>query len=350
MPQEPLAGLEKRVLRLLPWKTRLAVDLGTASCHISVQEAGLVVREPTVVAFEGDRRRPIAFGAEAKQMLDREVSDVEVVRPLEGGVVADFDAAVVLMRHLIHEALGHRPLFAPTVVTGQPTRGTQVENRALVNVLRAAGAGEVVTVPRALAAAIGAGLPMDQPECRLIIDMGAGSTDIAVISGGMLAAGETIHYGGDDLDEAIRRYVHRRYRISIGSARAEDIKIMAGALRPEMVGEEVRLSDVSDDNGAGAEKLDGIAELMRGALKPAAAEALWIIERLPEAQMEEIAQADSLLTGGCAQLRGITELLSEELALRVTAAPDPLSCTILGLEAIANDLDALSLDGRRFTR
>ena len=338
------------MLRLLPWKQKLAIDVGTATCHISVQGAGLVVREPTVIAFETERRRPIAYGAEAKQMLDREVSDVEVVRPLIGGVVADFDAAVVLLRHLIHKTLGHRPLLAPTVVTGEPTSATQVERRALTNALKAAGAGEVITVPRALAGAIGAGVPMDQPQCRLVVDMGAGATEIGVISMGMVAAGESLHFGGDDLDEAIRRYVQRRYRIHIGSARAEDIKIMAGALAPEMVGEQVRLSDLQDGDNNGAQKLEGVAELMRASLKPVAAEVLWILDSLPERQLDEITQVDSILTGGCAQLRGITDLLSEELALHFAAAPDPMSCTILGLEAILNDLEALSLDGRRFTR
>jgi len=338
------------VMRLLPWKTRMAIDLGTASCHISVHEAGVVVREPTVIAFDADRHRPIAWGAEAKQMLDREVTDVEVVRPLRGGVIADFDAAVLLLRHFMHQTLGHRPLLAPLVVVGQPTRSTQVERRALVNVLRAAGAGEVIMVPRALAAAIGAGLPMDQPECRLVVDMGAGSTDIGVVSMGMIAAGETIHFGGDDLDEAIRRYVRRRYRTSIGRARAEDIKIMAGALTSEMMAEQVRLSDFSGEetSAADAQKLEGIADLMREALMRAIAEVLWILDELPERQMDEIAHVDSVLTGGCAQLRGIAALMSDELALNFVAAPDPMSCTILGLEAILNDLDALSLDGRRF--
>lgn len=339
-------------MRLLPWKQKLAIDVGTATCHISVQDAGLLVREPTVIAFESEpRRRPIAYGSEAKQMLDREVSEIEVVRPLEGGVVADFDAAVVLLRHFIHQALGHRPLLAPTIVTGEPTRATQVERRALINALKAAGAGEVISAPRALAAAIGAGLPMDQAECRLIVDMGAGSTDIGVISMGMIAAGETLHFGGDDLDEAIRRYVQRRYRMNIGRARAEDIKIMAGALSPEMVNEQVRLSDLQEgESEGGGQKLEGIAELMRASLKPVAAEVLWILDALPERQLDEITQVEAILTGGCAGLRGLTELLSDELALRFTAAPDPMSCTILGLEAILNDLEALSLDGRRFTR
>ena len=338
-------------MRLLPWKQKLAIDLGTATCHISVQGAGLVVREPKFIAFETDKRRPIAYGSQAKQMLAREVSDVEVVRPLAGGVVADFDSTVIFLRHLIHQALGHRPLFAPTVVVGEPTRATQVERRALMNALKAAGAGEVITVPRALASAIGAGIPMDQPQCRLMVNMGAGSTDIGVISMGMIAAGDSLHFGGDDLDETIRRYVQRRYRISIGSARAEDIKIMAGALSADLVSEQVRLSDLQEgeSNGSG-QKLEGIAELMRASLTPVAGEVLWILDSLPERQLDEITQIESILTGGCAQLRGITELFSEELALHFTAAPDPMSCTILGLEAIMNDLEALSLDGRRFTR
>jgi rod shape-determining protein MreB len=182
--------------------------------------------------------------------------------------------------------------------------------------------------------------------------MGAGATDIGIISMGMVAAGETLHFGGDDLDEAIRRYVRRRYRMTIGRARAEDVKIMAGALTPEMMAEQIRLSDLSGEetSAADAQQLEGITELMRAALKPVIGEVLWTLEGLPERQMDEIAQAESILSGGCAQLRGIAELMSEELALRFTTALDPMSCTILGLEAILNDLEALSLDGRRFAR
>ena len=337
------------MLNLLPWKQKLAVDVGTATCHVSVQDAGLLVREPMVIAFDIERRRPIAYGSEAKQMLDREVSDVDVIQPIVDGVVADFDAAVTLLRYFIHKALGHRPLLAPTVVTGEPTGATQVERRALMNALKSAGSGEVIPVPRALAASIGAGLPMDQAECRLVVDMGAGATDIGIISMGMIAASAALRFGGDDLDEAIRRFVQRRYRIGIGRARAEDIKIMAGALSAEMISEHVRLSDLEENGNNDQQKLEGIAELMREQLLPVASEVLWVLDSLPERQLDEITQVESVLTGGCAQLRGITELLSEKLALKMVAAPDPMSCTILGLEAILNDLEALSLDGRRFS-
>jgi rod shape-determining protein MreB len=285
-------------MRLIPWKEQLAVDLGTAHVHICVKGGGVVVREPTVIAFSADRRRPVAYGSEAKQMLDREVSEVQVVRPLQGGVVADFDATVALLRHLIHQALGHRPLLAPTVVTAAPTRATQVEQRALTTALRAAGAGQVLAVPKVLAAAVGAGIAMDDPQSRLILDIGAGATDVGVVAMGMTAAGASIHFGGDDLDEAI-------------------------------------LEELAPNNNSGSNpSLDAIPELLAQAMRPAIAELQWVLESIPEKQQDEIANSDGVLTGGCALLRGLDRLLSQELALPIKTAPDPGSCTILGLEAI----------------
>jgi len=337
-------------MRFLPWQQQLAIDVGTATVHVSVKGGGVVVREPNVIAFSGPRRKPIAYGGEAKQMLDREVADVDVVRPMRGGVVADFDASSLLLRHLIHQALGHRPLLAPTVVTAEPTRGTQVERRALVTALRAAGAGEVIVIPRALADAVGAGMPMDQAECRLIMDMGAGATDIGVLSGGMIADGAALHFGGDDLDEAIIRYVKRRHQQRIGPATSEDIKVLAGAQPGDPAHDQLRVEDPSGQpNGAGL-RLEGIPELMAAALRPVASEAEWILETLPDRQVEEIAASEGVLTGGCALMRGAAELLSGELALAIKPATDPMSCTILGMEAILNDLASLTLEGRRFTR
>lgn len=335
-------------MRLLPWKNHVAVDLGTSSVHISVKDGGVVVREPTVIAFSGSRRRPVAYGAEAKQMLDREISDVEVVRPVRGGVVADFDATAALLRHLIHEALGHRPILAPTVITAEPTRGTQVERRALVTVLRAAGAGEVVVIPRALAAAVGAGLPMDQAQCRLIVDMGAGATDVGVLSAGMISEGASLHFGGDDLDEAIVRMVKRRHNQRIGMATAEDIKVMAGAAPGDPATDQLRLDDPGSAETVRGLSLAGVPDLMVASLRPIAGEIQWMLEDLPDRQVEEIAACDAFLTGGCGRMRGAAEVLSAELALPMQTATDPMSCTILGLEAIVNDLAALSLDGRRF--
>ncbi len=340
-------------MRLIPWKEQLAVDLGTAHVHICVKGGGVVVREPTVIAFSADRRRPVAYGSEAKQMLDREVSEVQVVRPLQGGVVADFDATVALLRHLIHQALGHRPLLAPTVVTAAPTRATQVEQRALTTALRAAGAGQVLAVPKVLAAAVGAGIAMDDPQSRLILDIGAGATDVGVVAMGTTAAGASIHFGGDDLDEAIIRFLKRRHSIQIGPARAEEVKTLAGAVAPEPAGDPAAagLEELTPNNNSGSNpSLDAIPELLAQAMRPAIAELQWVLESIPEKQQEEIANSDGVLIGGCALLRGLDRLLSQELALPIKTATDPGSCTILGLEAIMNDLRALTLDGRRFAQ
>ncbi len=341
-------------MRLTPWKEQLAIDLGTAHVHICVKDAGVVVRQPTVIAFSpsGQGRRPVAYGTEAKQMLHRQVSEVEVVRPVQGGVVADFDATVALLRHLIHQALGRRPLWSPTVVTAEPTRATQIERRALITALRAAGGGQVVPVPRALAAAVGAGVPMGDTESRLIIDMGAGATDVGVVSMGIAAAGESIHFGGDDLDEAILRALKRRHNVLISAARAEEIKSLAGAVAPEPAGEAMRLEELPDVSGAegAAVSLDGIPEVLAQAARAATGEIQWILDTLPEKQQQEIAYSDGVLTGGCALLRGMDRLMSRELALNIKAATDPMSCTILGLEAIMNDLPSLTLSGRRFAR
>jgi len=339
-------------MRLFAWKEQLAIDLGTAHSQICVREGGVVVREPTVIAFSSGRRRPVAYGSEAKQMLDRQVNEVEVVRPLQGGVIADFDATVALLRHLIQQALVHRPLLAPTVVIAEPTRATQVEQRALTHALRAAGAGQVVRVPKALAAGVGAGIPMDEPQSRLVVDIGAGATDVGVVSMGMIATRASIHFGGDDLDEAITRSLKRRQGVDIGPARAEEIKTLAGAVAPEEATETVRLAELAAGNGASANSnsLAGVPELLAQAMRPAAAEVQWVLETLPEQQQEEIANSDGVLTGGCALLRGLDRLLSQDLALSIKTATDPASCTILGLDAIMNDLGSLTLDGRRFAQ
>lgn len=335
-------------MRLFPWKEQLAIDLGTSHVHICVKGGGVVVREPTVIAFSAGRRRAVAYGTEAKQMLDREVSEVEVVRPVQGGVVADFDAAVALLRHLVHKALGHRPLVAPAVVAAEPTRVTQVERRALVTALRAAGAGQVLPVPKSLAAAVGAGIALDDTHSRLIVDMGAGATDVGVVSMGMAAAGASIHFGGDDLDEAIVRAFRRRHGAQIGPARAEEIKALAGAVAPEPAGEPLVLEELTPGNGPDDTRLDGVPLLLAQAMRPVSAEIQWVLETLPDKQQEEIANSDGVLTGGCALLRGLDRLLSRELALSIRTATDPGSCTILGLEAMMNDLGSLTLDGRRF--
>jgi len=338
---------------LFPWTEEIGIDLGTANTHVCVKGAGVVVRESTAVAFQAARRRPICYGTEAKRLLDRQVPGVEVVRPVRQGALADFDAAVDLLRHFIRAALGRRMiLFSPAVVVAAPVGTTSVQRNALVTGLRAAGAGPTYVVPKALAAAVGARLPVAGVESHLIVDAGAGATDIGVLSMGTVTAGSTLRYGGDDIDNAIIRAVRRAQGVRMDSASAEEVKIRVGSVHPDLGQDKVTVNGTAANNNGGAEPLaivlQGASELLLKAVMPIVNEVAWVLEELPPKQRAEVEQAGLTLTGGCALLRGLPELLSHHLGLPVTVAKDPLSCTILGIESIIADLGALTLEGRRF--
>ena len=337
--------------RLLFWGEEFAIDLGTANVHVCVRDAGIVVREASAIAYN-QARRAVAVGTEARRMAERGVPGVSVVRPLRGGTVANFDATVELLRHCIRAALGRRPILSPRVVVATPIEPTSVEYRALRDALRAAGAGKVYDVPRALAAAIGAAVPLDGPEARMVIDLGAGSTDIGILSLGAITAGTTLHYGGDDLDEAIRRRLRRAHGIAIGRTVAEEVKVQVGAVQPDLAQSTDKLRSLLGNGGGNGSALpqEEIPELLARALLPVVSEVRWLLEELPAKHRTEVRETGVVLTGGTALLGGIGPLFAERLELPVTVARDPLSCTVLGLESILSDLRALTLDGRRFSR
>lgn len=334
-----------------PWTDQIAIDLGTANTHICVRGAGVVVREPTVIAFEAGDRRPVAVGLEAKRMLERDVEGVQVVRPVRGGVVADFDAAVVMLRHFLARALGRRPLFSPLVITSVPNEATSVEARVLSDTIRAAGGGQIVPVQRTLAAALGAGLRVDGDASQLVIDLGAGMTSIGVVAMGLATTGVSVRYGGDDMDEGIRRAIRRNQGIRISAAAAELAKLHVGSLLAPDDHDSLRVDGVAANGGGVASADIALAEvpeqLIRG-LGRIVSEVLWIIEELPPRQQSEIAAAGAVLTGGGALLGGLDAFFAERLGIPVRVATDPPSCTILGLESVLNDPQAVSLDGRRF--
>jgi rod shape-determining protein MreB len=332
----------------LPWADELAVDCGTANLHISVKQGGVVVREPAVVAYGEGRRRPVAFGLEARRMLERAVTGVRVVQPIRDGVVADFDAAVALLRHYIHQALGRRPMLNPVIVTSSPTKATPVEQRALQDAMHAAGGGRTLLVPKALAAAIGAGLPLDSVETHLVVDLGAGATDIGAVSMGMLSDGVSPPLGGDDLDEAIVRHVKRTQGIRISATTAEEMKIQMGVIS-RLPGNGNGFSTSTDELQAYDVNMDEIPAVISDALIPLYDEIAWLIEGLPPQARAELATLGLTLTGGTALLKGLPEHMAGRLGLPVNVATDPMSCTILGLQSIVNDMNALSLEGRRFS-
>lgn len=335
----------------LPWGDELAIDLGSANTHICVKGAGVVVREPSVIAFDVGGRRMVAAGLEAKRMLERDVEGVRVVRPIRGGVVADFDAAVAMLRHFLHQALGKRPFWSPLVITSHPDGATAVERRALVDTVRASGGGQVLGVQKALATALGGGLQVGGDTSQMVIDLGAGITNVGIIAMGLATTGISIRYGGCDLDEVIRRAIQRSQGIRISSASAEQVKLHVGTLLTPEEGDSMRVDGVTA-NGEPAINADinlaDVPDLLMDGLDRIVAEVLWLLEELPPRQQSEIAANGAALTGGGALLGGVDAFLAEKLGIPVTVATDPPSCTTLGLESVLSDPHAVSLEGRRF--
>ena len=342
-------------MRLPLWAEDIALDLGTATLRICVKDAGTVVREPTVIAYAGDKRQPAAIGEEAHRMLEREVPGMKVVRPVQGGVVADFDATVTLLKRFVQMALGRRPIIGPTILAAHPPQITPVEMRALTDAIHAAGGGQIPTVQSGLAAAVGAGLAVDGNTSHMVVDIGAGSTDISIVSLGLVTAGVSLRYGGDDLDEAIARAVKWSQGAKITRATAEEVKVRAGSVDPNLTPEIMPVSAPST-NGNGGNKMsadvvvEDLSDILGRALRPIVAEISWVLEDLQPRQQQEIAEAGIILCGGTALLRGIDTFVADKLNIPVRVATDPMSCTILGLEAILKNIGALSLDGRRFSR
>ena len=342
-------------MRLPLWAEDIALDLGTATLRICVKDAGTVVREPTVIAYAGDKRQPAAIGEEAHRMLEREVPGVRVVRPVQGGVVADFDATVTLLKRFVQMALGRRPIIGPTILAAHPPQITPVELRAITDAIHAAGGGAIPTVQSGLAAAIGTGLAVDGNTSHLVVDIGAGSTDISIVSLGLVTTGVSLRYGGDDLDEAIVRAVKWSQGIKITRATAEEVKVRAGSVDPNLA-QEITPISAPTANGNGVNKMsadvvvEDLSDILGRALRPIVAEISWVLEDLQPRQQQEIVEAGIVLCGGGALLRGIDTFIADRLNIPARVATDPMSCTILGLEAILKNIGALSLDGRRFAR
>jgi len=336
---------------MIRWGEPVGIDLGTSHTQVCVRREGVVVRHPTAVAYAEGRRGVYATGEEARLMEGRDIPGVRVVRPMRGGVVADFDAAADLVRFCLREAVGRRPFVSPPVVAAAPTESTPVEQRALHDCLRNAGAGKVYLVPKGLAAGRGLQQPIDEAEARMIVDMGGGATDIGIMSMGAITGGRSLHYAGDDLDEAIVRWVKRRNGVRIGPHTAEQLKLRVSAVAPALARQHVSVDDLETNNGNLLDAdvpLHEVPNVLARAIAPVGAEIRWLLEELPPERRGELAANGMALTGGTALLRGLAALMEEKTGLPITVARDPLSCTILGIESILDDLDSLSLSGRRF--
>jgi len=322
----------------------LAIDLGTANTLVFARNKGIVVREPSVVVINKLTNRIEAVGAEAKEMLGRTPGNIESIRPMKDGVIADFEVTEKMLEYFIKKAHGRKMYVHPRIVIGVPSEITQVEKRAVKDSAMRAGASEVYLVEQAMMAAIGAGLPITEPSGNMIVDIGGGTTDVAVISLAGTVYSRSVRVAGNEMDEAVINYLKRKYNLLIGERTAEAIKWDIGSafplkeeLKMEIKGRDLvegvpKTLQISDEEirEALAEPVSTIVEAVRMAL-----------ERTPPELSADIMDKGIVLSGGGALLRNLDQRLRHETGLPVVLAEDPLASVVLGTGKVLQDMELL---------
>ena len=313
--------------------TDIGIDLGTASILVYIKGKGVVLKEPSVVAFDRDTNRIKAIGEEARLMLGRTPGNIVAVRPLRQGVISDFTVTEKMLDHFIKKAVGKKTFRKPKIAVCVPSGVTEVEKKAVEDATYQAGAREVFIIEEPIAAAIGAGIDISRPCGNMIVDIGGGTTDIAVISLGGTVVSTSVKIAGDDFDEAIVRYMRKKHNLLIGERTAEDIKIKVGSCYP---GIEPKTLDVRGRNlVTGLPKTVTVSsEETEEALKEATAQIVEavhsVLERTPPELTADIAERGIVLTGGGALLRGLEELLESKTGINTMTAEDPMQCVAVG--------------------
>lgn len=322
----------------------IGIDLGTANTLVYVKGQGIVLCEPSVVAIQKGMSKVLAVGEEAKRMLGRTPGNIIAVRPMRDGVIADFEITESMVRYFIKKVHNRRIFVRPTVVIGIPSGITEVEKRAVEESARRAGAGDVHMVEEPMAAAIGVGLPIAEPAGNMIIDIGGGTTEMAVISLAGIVFSKSIRIGGDEMDQSIIEYLKKTYNLMIGERSAEEIKIKIGSAYP--LEEELKMEVKGRDLVAGLPKMITItSEEIREALSEPVHEIVestrLTLERTPPELSADLIERGIVLAGGGALLKGLDKLLSEETGLPVHIADDPLTAVALGTGKILSELKYL---------
>lgn len=330
----------------------IGIDLGTANTLVYCKDKGIVLREPSVVAIYTNTKKVYKVGAEAKKMLGRTPNHIEALRPMKDGVIADFEITEAMLRYFINKVNRNMKFVAPRVVVAVPSGITEVERRAVIESATHAGARHVYIIEEPMAAAIGVGLPIEEAAANMIVDIGGGTTEVAIISLGGVVYTRSIRVGGDEIDNSIINYLKRSYNLLIGERTAEEIKIKIGSAWP--LEEELELEVKGRDSVAGLpktvfirsqeirealeESLNSIIEMIRVAL-----------ERCPPELSSDLVDRGFVLAGGGAMIRGLDRLLSDATGLPVFAAEDPLEAVARGtgkvLESLPWLLDELGSNG-----
>ncbi|MCC6442211.1 MAG: rod shape-determining protein [Armatimonadetes bacterium] len=312
----------------------IGIDLGTANIVVYMKGKGIVLREPSVVAKSIVTGKILAVGEEARLMLGRTPGNIEAVRPLSDGVIADYTTTKEMLRYLIQKIAGRKVFkFKPRVLVSLPSGVTDVEQRAVLQAAKEAGAGEVYPIQEPMAAAIGAGLPISSPSGNMVVDIGGGTTDIAVISLSGIVISRSLRIGGNKIDEVIVRHVRNTYSLMIGDRTAEEIKIKIGSAYP--IDPELTMEVRGRDLVAGLPKtIEITSPEIREALSDPVTQIVdkvkSVLEQTPPELAADIIERGITITGGGAFLRGIDQLLVEETGIPVSIAEDPLSCVAIG--------------------
>lgn len=319
----------------------MGIDLGTASTLVYLKNEGIVLCEPSVVAIEAGTSNVLAVGEEAKRMLGRTPGNIIAIRPMRDGVIADFEITESMLRYFIKKVHNSRRLVRPRIVIAVPSGITEVEKRAVKDSALHAGAREVFMLEEPVAASIGVGLPIQEPSGNMIIDIGGGTTEMAVISLAGVVFSKSIRIGGDEMDEALINYLKRTYNLMVGERTAEEIKIRIGSGYP--MEEEMTMDVRGRDLVAGLPKMITITseEVRESLAEPIAqiVEAVRItLERTPPELSADLIEKGLILAGGGALLRGIDKLIAEETGLPVHLADDPLTAVVLGTGKVLSEL------------
>jgi rod shape-determining protein MreB len=332
---------------ILGWFSNdLAIDLGTANTLVYVKGKGIVLSEPSVVAVrknDRDRSRVLAVGREAKMMLGRTPGNIVAIRPMKDGVIADFEITEAMLRHFIRKVHNRRSLIRPRIIVCVPSGITPVEKRAVRESAESAGAREVYLIEEPMAAAIGAGLPITEPICNMVVDIGGGTSEVAVISLAGIVYSKSVRMGGDKMDEAILQYIKRTYNLLIGERTAEIIKTTIGNAFPA----DVETMDVKGrDLVSGIPKIinvnsDEIRLAIQEQIDTIVAAVKTALEQTPPELAADIVDRGIYLTGGGALLKGLDDLLKQETGLPIQIADDPLTTVVLGSGRALDNLNIL---------
>lgn len=325
----------------------IGIDLGTANVLVYVRGKGIVLRESSVVALDKDKNAVLAIGEEARQMIGRTPGNIVAVRPLRDGVIADYSITESMLRHFIEKVVGRSFVFRPRIMVCIPSGCTKVEQRAVQEAAEQAGARHVQLIEEPLAAALGAGLDIVQPQGSMVIDIGGGTTDIAVISLGGIVTSESLRIAGDKFDEDITSYIKRRYNLMIGERTAEEIKFTVGAAFPEARNEtmEVRGRDLLTGLPKTIEMTTAnVADALEISVRRIVDGVKKVLEETPPELAADIMNNGIIMTGGGAMLYGLDELIRRSTDIPTALAEDPLSCVVIGCGVALDSLE--KFDGK----